>query len=169
MHLQDLLRVRYPIIQAPMAGSDSPQFVAAACNAGVLGSLGGQYRTPEELKNAIAEIRNLTDKPFGVNLFALPDQTVPSDEQIEQASAALDRYYEQFGISRPSTQTVKSSIDPEAQLRVILDARVPVFSFTLGIPKDSWIRAFKKESIILIGAATNVKEARALEAAGVDA
>jgi len=169
MHLQDLLKVRYPIIQAPMAGSDSPQFVAAACNAGVLGSLGGQYRTPEELKNAIAEIRNLTDKPFGVNLFALPDQTVPSDEQIEQASAALDRYYEQFGISRPSTQTVKSSIDPEAQLRVILDARVPVFSFTLGIPKDSWIRAFKKESIILIGAATNVKEARALEAAGVDA
>ncbi len=43
-----------------------------------------------------------------------------------------------------------------------------MISFTLGILDDKWIRAFKKSSII-IGTATNVKEARKLEAAGVDA
>jgi nitronate monooxygenase len=168
MYVHELLRVRYPIIQAPMAGTDSPQLVAAACNAGVLGSLGAQYRTPEEIKKAIAEIRSLTDKPFAVNLFALPDQAVPGDGQIEEACGALDRYYKQFGIARPSAQTVKNVIDPEEQLQVILDARVPVFSFVLGILKDKWIQSFKSESVLLVGAATNVKEARALEAAGVD-
>jgi NAD(P)H-dependent flavin oxidoreductase YrpB (nitropropane dioxygenase family) len=69
--VQELLKIRYPIIQAPMAGTDNPEFIAAACNAGVLGSLGAQYRTPEEITRAIADIRKLTNKPFAVNLFTL--------------------------------------------------------------------------------------------------
>jgi nitronate monooxygenase len=169
MSLQDLLKVRYPIIQAPMAGSDSPQFVAAACNAGVLGSLGGQYRTPEELKKAITEIRSLTDRPFAVNLFALPDQKAPTEEEIEKALSALEKHYKQLGVARPSAHSVKNTIDPDEQLQVILDEKVPVFSFTLGLPKERWMNKLKEKSIVLIGAATNVKEARALEAAGVDA
>jgi nitronate monooxygenase len=50
-----------------------------------------------------------------------------------------------------------------------VDSKVPVFSFTMGIPKPNWIAAFKKNSTLLIGTATNVKEAQALEAANVDA
>jgi nitronate monooxygenase len=167
--LQDLLDIRYPIIQAPMAGTDTPEFVAAACNAGVLGSLGAQYRTPDEIKKAIAEIRRYTDKPFAVNLFALNHDVVPGDDQIAEARDRLQKYYDHFGIAAPSIETVKATIDPEAQLETILAARVPVFSFTLGIPKTQWIYAFKSVSTVLIGAATNVKEARALEAAGIDA
>jgi len=152
-----------------MAGADTPQFVAAACNAGILGSLGAQYRSPDEIRKAIEEIRSLTDKPFAVNLFALDRQMVPSTEQIEEARSCLQEYYEQFGVSIPSTDSVKTVIDPEAQLQAVLDARVPVFSFTLGIPQAKWMEAFKRQSTLLFGAATNVKEARALEAAGVDA
>lgn len=166
--LKDLLKIRHPIIQAPMAGSDNPEFVAAACNAGVLGSLGAQYRTPEEIKSAIAKIRSLTDKPFAVNLFALEPQSAPSDAQITAALSPLQGYYKKFGIPAPTLQSVKSGIDPEAQLQTVLEARVPVFSFTLGIPESRWLQAFKKQSTLLIGTATNLKEARALEAAGVD-
>jgi nitronate monooxygenase len=168
-YLQARLKVQYPIIQAPMAGTDSPEFVAAACNAGVLGSLGAQYRSPEEIGKAIAKIRSLTDNPFAVNLFTLDRRTVPSNEQIDEARKYLHKYYDQFGVSVPSTESVKLSIDPEAQLQTILEARVPVFSFTLGIPETHWIEEFKSKSTLLIGTATNVKEARALEAAGVDA
>jgi nitronate monooxygenase len=167
--MQELLNIQYPIIQAPMAGTDSPEFVAAACNAGVLGSLGAQYKTPDEIKKAIAQIRRYTDKPFAVNLFALGKNMVPSDEQIAEARDRLQKYYDHFGITAPSIESVKATIDPEAQLETILAARVPVFSFTLGIPETRWIYAFKSVSTVLIGAATNVKEARALEAAGIDA
>jgi nitronate monooxygenase len=163
-----MLGIRYPIIQAPMAGSDNPELVAAASNAGVLGSLGAQYRTPEEIKKAIAEIRKLTDKPFAVNLFALQEHRPPGDDLIEKALTHLQKYYLQFGVQVPSFESVKTEIDPELQLKTILEARVPVLSFTLGVFDKKWIDAFKKQSTILIGTATNVKEARFLEQAGID-
>jgi nitronate monooxygenase len=169
MSLQNLLKIQYPIIQAPMAGTDNPQFVAAACNAGILGSLGAQYRTADEITKAIAEIRRLTDKPFAINLFALPSLSVPSDKQIVEARDNLNKYYQRFGLPIPSTESVKTIIDKEAQLEAILEARVPVFSFVLGILDKRWIQAFKEQSTLLIGTTTNIKEARGLELAGVDA
>ncbi len=51
--LIDLLKIDYPIIQAPTAGSDSAELVAASCNAGILGSLGAQYLTPTDIDTAI--------------------------------------------------------------------------------------------------------------------
>ncbi len=152
-----------------MAGADNAKFVAAACNAGILGSLGAQYRTPEEIADAIKEIRSLTDKPFAVNLFALNNVMAPNDAQIAQAREHLQSYYAKFGVPVPATELVKARIDPEAQLKVILDAQVPVFSFTLGIPSEDWIRALKGKSIYIIGTATNITESRALALAGVDA
>ncbi len=169
MLLKDRLKIQCPIIQAPMAGTDNPQFVATACNAGILGSLGAQYRTPEEISKAIAEIKSLTNNPFAVNLFVLGHQSPPSNDQIKSARQHLDTYYQQFGISPPSAESVKKQIDQEAQLEAILKARVPVFSFTLGVLNKRWIQAFKSESTFLIGTATNIKEAIALEIAGVDA
>jgi nitronate monooxygenase len=168
MSLQNLLRIKYPIVQAPMAGSDNPEFIATACNAGILGSLGAQYRTPEEITKAIIDIRHLTDKPFAVNLFAMQPPAVPTSKKISEAILPLQQYYEHFNIPIPSTEIVKTLISPESQINAVLQARVPVFSFTLGILNEEWIKAFKAQSTLLIGTATNVKEAVALEKAGVD-
>jgi len=53
------LGIRYPIIQAPMAGGPgTPRLVAAVSNAGGLGSLAGGYLQPESLRQAIAEVSN---------------------------------------------------------------------------------------------------------------
>lgn len=169
MRLQSMLGTKYPIIQAPMAGSDNARMVAAACNAGALGSLGAQYRTPEEIKATIDEIRSLTNRPFAVNLYALGALTAPTHDQIEPARRALQPYYSKFDIAPPSDELVQKQIDPEKQLQVVLDMRVPVFSFTLGVPADSWISAFKRANTTIMGTATNVKEARLLEQCGVDA
>jgi nitronate monooxygenase len=169
MKLTKLLGIEHPIVQAPMAGSDNPTLVAAASNAGILGSLGAQYKTPAEISSAIKEIRSLTDKPFAVNLFALNSVTVPSVERIEAARQQLHSYYTKFGIAPPSIESVSKQIDAEEQLQTVLDARVPVFSFTLGIPAAKWIDAFKHMGTILIGTATNLKECAALQTAGVHA
>ena len=62
-----LLKIAIPIFQAGMARATTPQLVAAVSNAGGLGIIGGLSRTPDELRNEIREVRELTDRPFGVN------------------------------------------------------------------------------------------------------
>ncbi len=165
--LIDLLRIDYPIIQAPMAGSDSPELVAASCNAGILGSLGAQYLNPVDIDKAIKKIRTLTDKPFAMNLFALGKLNAPPAQLIEKAIAQLKPYYDKFDVPPPTIDEVINQINPDEQLKVILDAKVPVFSFTLGMLDAHWVEAFKKNGTILIGTATNVEEAIVLEKAGV--
>ncbi len=152
-----------------MAGSDSAELVAACSNAGILGSLGAQYLTPSEIEASIKRIRTLTDKPFAMNLFALETLQAPSAQSIEKAIAQLKPYYDKFEVSPPSIDEVINQIDPDKQLQVILDAKVPVFSFTLGVLSAHWMEAFRKNGTILIGTATNIKEAIALEKAGVHA
>jgi len=71
------LGLRFPIIQAPMAGGLSTAALTAAVgDAGGLGSVAGAQYPPEQLRAAIAEVRDRTDAPFAVNLFApLPAPT----------------------------------------------------------------------------------------------
>ena len=68
--LCDLLHIDVPIIEAPMV--ESPRLVAAVSNAGGLGML-PLYSGPDEVRKNIQEIRKLTDKPFGVNMFVFPE------------------------------------------------------------------------------------------------
>ena len=65
-----LLGVKYPIIQAGMSYGAYPSLVAAVSNAGGLGILGAGAMNADELRQNIRETRELTDKPFGVNILA---------------------------------------------------------------------------------------------------
>src|SRR5690625_3918910 len=61
--------LKYPIVQAPMAGVATPELAAAVSNAGGLGSLGAGSSTAETTRRMIASTRSLTDRPFNVNFF----------------------------------------------------------------------------------------------------
>lgn len=73
-NLRALLGIENSLILAPMAGATPPELVAAVSNAGGLGMLPGAYQTPEQIFDGIAATRRLTDRPFGVNLFAGGDE-----------------------------------------------------------------------------------------------
>ena len=162
-----LLGIRYPIIQAPMAGATTPALAAAVSNAGGLGMLGAAYQTPEQIVESIAETRRLTDLPFGVNLFAGPDRSAePGDP--DAVVAILARYHKALGLSPPRLPE-GGGISFEAQLDVVLAERVPVFSFTFGIPGPDHLARLKSDGVVVVGTATTVEEARQLEAAEVDA
>lgn len=62
-----LLRIAIPIVQAGMSTYTSPELVAAVSNAGGIGIIGGLGRGPDELRREIHAVRELTDRPFGVN------------------------------------------------------------------------------------------------------
>ncbi len=63
----DLLGVQLPIFQAGMSRYTTPELVAAVSNAGGLGIIGGLSREPDELREEIRKVRELTSRPFGVN------------------------------------------------------------------------------------------------------
>lgn len=65
--LTKLLGCRYPIIQTAMGWVSRPELVAASCNAGAFGFLAAASLRADEVGPAIARIRELSDRPFGVN------------------------------------------------------------------------------------------------------
>jgi nitronate monooxygenase len=162
------LKIQYPILQAPMAGGPTtPDLVASVSHAGGLGSLGAGYLSPEQIRNAIKEIKQRTDQPFGVNLF-VPEQSTARKDNIEGMNNYLNKYRVDLGIA-PSPTVTKFSESFDEQVRAVLEEKVSVFSFTFGIPSLDIIQSMKQNGIFVIGTATTVDEAIALENAGVDA
>ena len=76
--ITDLFGIKHPIIQGGMHYVGLAELAAAVSNAGGLGIITGlTQRTPEDLSKEIARCREMTDKPFGVNLTILPALTPP--------------------------------------------------------------------------------------------
>jgi enoyl-[acyl-carrier protein] reductase II len=69
--LTELLGIEYPIIQGGMAWTATAELVAAVSNAGGIGIIGAGHMPTEILRTEIRRAKELTDKPFGVNLMLL--------------------------------------------------------------------------------------------------
>jgi len=78
-----LIGIEFPIIQAGMSIFTSPALTAAVSDAGALGSLGAWNRPTEQLRRDLAELRDMTQRPFAVN------HVVP-DLNAEALAATLD-------------------------------------------------------------------------------
>jgi len=147
-------------------GPSTPELVAAVSNAGGLGSLGAAYQTPEQILDTIRRIRALTSRPFNVNLFA-GGWSIRQDFDAGPMLELLNEVHEKLGL--PAPVAPRPVADPfPAQLEAVLEARVPIFSFTFGIPDGDAISRLKSRGIVIVGTATTVDEARLLEQAGVD-
>ena len=87
--LTELLNIQYPIIQGGMQGVGRAELASAVSNAGGLGILTALTQpTPDALRAEIARCRQMTDKPFGVNLTMLPSTNPPP--YLEYAKAIVD-------------------------------------------------------------------------------
>jgi nitronate monooxygenase len=166
--LLELLGIEHPILLAPMAGAGgTPELAAAVSNAGGLGAWGGAYAKPEEIAAVIRHMRELTARPFNINLFAggyASGHDVDPAPMLEIVAAA----HTELGLPPPALPPVPA--DPfDKQLQAVLEERPPVFSFTSGVPSAAQIEALKKRRIVVIGTATTLEEACRLAAAGVDA
>lgn len=74
MRLNELLGIKYPFIQGGMANIATGEFAAAASNAGALGLIATGGMNPQMLRENIHKCKELTDKPFGVNIMLMsPD------------------------------------------------------------------------------------------------
>jgi nitronate monooxygenase len=84
--ITELFGIRYPIIQGGMMWVGRAELVSAVSNAGGLGILTAlTQQTPEDLVKEIARCREMTDKPFGVNITVLPSINPPPYKEYVQA------------------------------------------------------------------------------------
>lgn len=167
--LTQLLNIAYPIIQAPMAGGASTAaLVAAVSNAGGLGSLGAGYMSACEIKHAVNDIRARTDKAFAVNLF-IPEASCASEDDMGIACQAINDCIEPVLDFSVSAVEPPYAQDFTEQIEVLLELDAPVFSFSFGLLDTALVKKFKEKNTLLIGTATSLAEAQALQQLGVHA
>jgi nitronate monooxygenase len=164
--LCDLLGVRYPLIQAPMAGGwTTPQLVSAVANAGGLGCLAGAGVPPERLREDIRGVKERTDRPFGVNFLLAPQG--PGSHDVAAAQRFLDGFRERFGIPPGEIELEPPSFSLEEQLAVVFEEGVPVLSLALGDPGELVGRAHE-EGMLITSMVTTVAHAVRAAESGVD-
>jgi nitronate monooxygenase len=191
----DRVGIEYPVVLAgmgPVAGTGEPvataELVAAVSNAGGLGVMGGVAYSPGVLRREIRKVRELTDKPFGVDLllspnFLMPRGTgpmlaMPKAEQLPAAHRqAVERIAASLGIElkqapRVGDTAMGSWLEPGkswagSQVEVLLEEAVPVFASGLGTP-GRFADALHANGTTILSLVGTVKAARQVAADGAD-
>jgi nitronate monooxygenase len=128
--LRDVLGCERPLVQAPIGGCDTPRLVAAVAEAGGIGALACTWTAPAELAAFVAQVRELTQRPYAANLvlwfdvdaqleallaLGVPVMTFswgqPGRERIERCHAAGARVIVQVGSAEGARQARASGAD----------------------------------------------------------
>jgi len=114
--ITELLGIEYPIIAGPMANLSRAELISAVSNAGGLGILvATSHPGPKELREEIKKTRELTDKPFAVNVTLLPASRPIDYEGFINASV-------EEGVNIIET----SGRSPEPYMKLLKDAKVKI-------------------------------------------
>jgi nitronate monooxygenase len=168
------------VVGAPMAGGPTtPELVAAVSDAGGLGFLAAGYLSAEQLAAQIADVWDATSRPFGVNLFvpAVANTYAAQPGSLDGAArvAAVTAYRERLGAdaaaigAEPGEPRPGDTDDWERKVDLVVRERVPVVSFTFGLPGRAVLGVLQRAGIETVATVTDLDEARAAAEAGVDA
>lgn len=164
----DDLAWQHPVIQAPMAGSQSSALALAVCQAGGMGSLPGAMLSPEALSAELHTLREQAAGPWNVNFFC---HTPPPPDDAAQTrwrdvlrplydEAGIDPHAVPAGAGRvPFSHAVADVVEPFAP---------PVVSFHFGLPAPDLLARVKGWGSLVMSSATTLDEARWLQAHGAD-
>ena len=173
--LCDTFGIRYPIFQAGMAPVAGPELAAAVSNAGGLGILAAAHMPVEEVRARIRRLRELTDKPFGVNLLLHTEVWPPIDTAsfpdavVERVHGVLNRFRDRLGIPRSAARPPTRPNHVPAVIDLLHEERVPVFSVGMGNPPKDVVDRFHARGARVVAMVSTVADARAVAANGVDA
>lgn len=163
------LHLKVPLVVAPMAGGpSSPELVTASCQAGALGSIGAAYSSGKAIEEFVSKVQMWTNKAFAINLFIPHKEPSISEVQFAKALQATAPFRKQLALPDPVLQPPYEE-NFEEQFASLLKIKPAVFSFVFGILKPEYVQAAKKENIFLLGTATTLEEALALQDSGADA
>ena len=172
--LTRLLNIRYPIVQSGMGRVAGPELAAEVSRAGGLGILAGLNVPSEDLRAQIRRVRELTEAPFGVNLWLHPHVERPIDpsrltaSDVASVNAALNPARRAVGIAESDAPPApRPDLLPSA-INVVIEERVPVWSVGLGLPSEDLIARCHAGGVRVMVMVANVEDARSAANAGVD-
>src|SRR6187399_337795 len=158
--------LRFPVLVAPMAGGPStPELVAAVVEAGGSGFLAAGYLRADALEARIARTRELTSGRFGVNLFVPGRQSTVDDLSgyLRRIEDEARRYGAEPGEPRWDDD------DYPAKLDLVVSQRIPLVSFTFGLPSTEEVGRLHDAGSTVIVTVTGPGEAEAAARVGADA
>lgn len=168
MSLLDL-GIRYPIIQAPMAGVQDCALALAVSAAGGLGSLPAAMLSPAELRRALSELGESGLGLFNINFFCHHQRDRDPAEE-HRWRQTLAPYYAELGLAADASVNAPSRAPFNAEHAAILAEFKPaVVSFHFGLPAPELLDSVKSWGAKVLASATTVAEAHWLAEHGADA
>jgi nitronate monooxygenase len=154
-------------VGAPLSGGPStPALAAAVCEAGGLGFLAAGYKTAAAVADELAEVRRLTARPFGVNVF-FPVRERIDEPALEAYAERLRGEAERYGVEPGEPRW--SDDDWDAKLELLAHEPPAVVSFTFGCPDREVVEPLRSAGSAVWCTVTSAAEAQEAAAAGVDA
>jgi nitronate monooxygenase len=167
--LLHLLKLEIPIIQAPMAGSDSVALARSVSSTGALGSLACALLSPDQVREAARAIRHEMTRPFNLNFFCHTMET-PDSAAVQKWKSFLRPHYERLGLDIESVAESRLRLPFDEDLCAVVEEVGPeVVSFHFGLPNPELVERLKRRGIKILSSATSVREAKWLESHGCDA
>ena len=169
MQIQELFGIQWPVIQAPMAGSQGSVLAIAVAEAGGLGSLPCAMLSEEALRKELTTIRAQTRKPFNVNFFC---HVPPEPDAAREAAwlALLAPYFDELGVDAAAIPAAPARAPFTAAIADLVEEFAPpVVSFHFGLPSVELLARVRSWGSTILSSATTLEEARWLESRGVDA
>jgi nitronate monooxygenase len=160
--LAQKLGVRFPLIQAPMAGSQGSALALAVAAQGALGSLPCAMLGGDALRDELARV----GAGVNLNFFCHAPPTELDDSAWRRA---LEPYYRELGLDPNARVDAPSRAPFDAQVADVIEPFRPrVVSFHFGLPAKELVARVKSWGSVVMSSATTVEEARWLEAHGAD-
>lgn len=136
MKIEQLLGIKYPIIQGAMARIADATLAAAVSNAGGLGIIASGGMTVQELKQEIEKCKSLTDKPFGVNIMLM----APNKDEFAQL------------LVKENIKVVTTGAgSPEPYMKMWKDAGIKVIPVVASVKHAKKMQALGADAIVAEG------------------
>lgn len=188
--LCDMLDIEYPILSAGMGpnllGEEAGapvELVVAVSEAGGLGVLGASGYSIGELREAIHEIKDRTDKPYGVDLLLPRDLADAgamggaSEVPLSQVLKSLPQEYQDWvekmrkDLDLPEVEIMvkadNTTMMPQEAVKVCIEEKIPLFCAGLGNP--GWmVEDAHANGIEVLAITGNIKNAKRMADSGID-
>ncbi len=162
------------MLQSGMGGVAGAELAAAVCNAGGLGILAALRLEPQQVRASIRRVRELTDRPFGVNIWlhddvrSPPDPGAVADDVVLDAQSVLNELRPRFDLEPTLERPEAEANLVDAALEVMIEERVPVFSAGLGIPEPQLVGRFHEAGSKVVSMVAKVEDGLTAVESGVD-
>lgn len=161
-----MFKSRFPLLQSPMAGVQDHRLAVAVAKAGGIGALPCAMWDVKKIQSEVGSFRAQCSGELNLNFFC---HELPAMPDFSGWMAVLQKYFLEYGVLPGVDHSGLRRPFDDSTLALVLELRPEIVSFHFGLPSAAAMEALRREGILILSSATNLREALDLERRGVDA